>query len=164
MKASNNQKGFTLNCTGIDKKKGGDDMRTSPNEKGFTLIELIMVIVIIGLLATIAIPKYVSMTKDADYAAVQGMVGALNAAAAIKFTANRVAAETGNGTATLMTTPTLLGGQLDPVYSAGNYPKWTVSDVAPLTFTYANTGGTTYVCTLTAETATARAIVAVPSY
>ena len=135
-------------------------MRTLQNQKGFTLIELIVVIVVIGILATVAVPKYISLTKDADYAAVQGMVGALNAAATVIFSQNRICAETGNCTATLMTTTALLGAKLDPVYSAGNYPKWTI----PTTTTFVYTGSSAWTCTLTAETATNRAKVAMPSY
>jgi prepilin-type N-terminal cleavage/methylation domain-containing protein len=129
-------------------------------EKGFTLVELIIVIVIIGILSAVAIPKYTSLTKDADYAAVQATVGALNDAASIKFAQNRIAAETGHGTATLMTTPALLAAQLDPPGSATEYPKWTLDADS---FTYTN-GSNTWDCAFTAETATTRARVALPPY
>lgn len=50
------------------------------NSKGFTLIELVVVIVILGILAAVALPRFINATKDAHRAAVEGAGGALASA------------------------------------------------------------------------------------
>jgi prepilin-type N-terminal cleavage/methylation domain len=48
------------------------------NEKGFTLIELIMVIVILGIISAVAIPKFLSLSDSAKLSAARGVGGALS--------------------------------------------------------------------------------------
>jgi prepilin-type N-terminal cleavage/methylation domain-containing protein len=65
------------------------------DNKGFTLIELIVIIVIIGILAAIAIPRYIDLTQDAANGTARGVLGALRSANSLFFAQNLIGGTNG---------------------------------------------------------------------
>jgi MSHA pilin protein MshA len=55
----------------------------SSSQHGFTLIELVVVIVILGILAAFAIPRFANIASDARISAINGMAGTLRSTAAL---------------------------------------------------------------------------------
>jgi len=86
-------------------------------QAGFTLIELVMVIVLIGVLAAVAIPKFVDLGSDARTAAAQGVAGALSSAAAINYAARKANSTNGVAVVNCSDIGPLLQGGLPSGYS-----------------------------------------------
>ena len=86
------------------------------SEGGFTLIELVIVIVILGILAAVAIPKYEDMREQARVATIKGQLGSIRSAIAIQYARNAL-----NGNATF---PTLDG----TIFADGRVPKEPVNN------------------------------------
>ena len=56
-------------------KKNDGFINITKNQRGFTLIELVVVVVILGFLAVTAIPKFIDLTEQAKQANIEGMAG-----------------------------------------------------------------------------------------
>jgi len=91
---------------------------THRRQSGFTLIELVIIIIIVGILASVAIPRLFSVTEEAETATVANMVSSLESAMSI-YTARQYlranSIEVHNPFDDLSNIPANYNGPVDPV-------------------------------------------------
>lgn len=111
-------------------------------QKGFTLVELVVVIVLLGILGVTALGKFEDLSADAATAANSGVAAEISSAAAINYAANVV---NGGGAPMTSGNDDCLVAQLAPLFQSGTFPAGHTSAAGA---GVCGAAGDTYTCTI----------------
>lgn len=92
-------------------------MMSKTTMKGFTLIELVIVIAIIGILSAVAIPKFINLSANAQTAATNAVAGALGAANAANYASRKLSSSLGVAVTNCTSVSSALQGGLPSGYT-----------------------------------------------
>jgi len=121
---------------------------TSKVQAGFTLIELVMVIVILGILSAVAIPKFVDLRSDAQTAATQAVASAVSTGSAINISIRKVNSSKGVAVSDCSHGTLLVQGGLPSGYSMGGGLPLPIPDGSTVNCTLTGPNGTSANATL----------------
>lgn len=99
-------------------------------QSGFTLLELVIVIVVLGILAALAIPRFISLQREARIAVVDSLFNSMRSGANVIYAKSAAIGESDNATDSVdIDGPSGPGG---PIGTRFGYPQATQADISLL--------------------------------